>query len=170
MKKILLVLLVLLGQQTQAQINLCDSLSYTAVDLGQGMTVTGESSGLDNMADSIEWIWTACNSTTCFTGTGDTYNFWNILTTDTVKLCYDAYVYSFDTIVCTHCDSLVYDFMTDNWMLMNISNPTTIKELISYNAVGNKTYDVLGRKWTCSFANLPKGLYIINNKKVLKTE
>jgi len=34
----------------------------------------------------------------------------------------------------------------------------------------NKFTDVLGREWNCSFINLPKGLYIINNRKVLKTE
>ena len=45
-----------------------------------------------------------------------------------------------------------------------------ITELTSYNEVDGKIYDVLGREWTCSFANLPKGLYIINNRKVLKTE
>ena len=68
------------------------------------------------------------------------------------------------------CDSLVYDGF-GGWMLMNIGNPTMmITELTSYNEVDGKIYDVLGREWTCSFTNLPKGLYIINNRKVLKTE
>jgi hypothetical protein len=98
------------------------------------------------------------------------YAFNNILPTDTVKLCYDSYVYSFDTIVCTQCDSLVYDFMSDTWMLFSIGNTTAIVELPFYNKVDNKIYDILGREWRCSFANLPKELYIINNKKVLKTE
>ena len=45
-----------------------------------------------------------------------------------------------------------------------------ITELPFYNKVDNRIYDVLGREWTCSFANLPKGIYIINNRKILKTK
>lgn len=34
----------------------------------------------------------------------------------------------------------------------------------------NQIFDLLGKEWKCSFNDLPKGLYIINGKKVLKTE
>ena len=30
--------------------------------------------------------------------------------------------------------------------------------------------DILGRKWNTSYNELPKGVYIIDGKKVLKTE
>ncbi|KRO63655.1 MAG: hypothetical protein ABR80_00460 [Cryomorphaceae bacterium BACL11 MAG-121015-bin20] len=33
----------------------------------------------------------------------------------------------------------------------------------------NRIFDVLGREWKTNFANLPKGVYIINGKKVFKT-
>ena len=48
---------------------------------------------------------------------------------------------------------------------------TTISDiLVEKEEIENKICDILGREWTCSFANLPKGLYIINNRKILKTE
>ncbi len=34
----------------------------------------------------------------------------------------------------------------------------------------NRIFDLLGREWKSDFADLPKGIYIINRKKVLKTE
>jgi len=175
MKKLLVVLLVSLGLQTQAQINYCDSLSYSIVIDSTNwttLTVTGNADGVINMVDSIDWNFTACNALTCYTSQGNNpYSFPLISPQDTVKLCYDAFIY-LDTMtyICTECDSLVYDFMTDTWVLMNMGNPTAITELTSYNEVDGKIYDILGREWMCSFANLPKGLYIINNRKVLKTE
>ena len=92
MKKILLSLLIILGLQTKAQINWCDSISYTTLSQ-QTLTVIGNSSLSPNMVDSIIWSWQACNSTLCYSGSGDTASFINILTTDTVKVCYDAYIY-----------------------------------------------------------------------------
>jgi len=59
MKKILLVALVLFGLQTQAQINICDSLSYSIVVDSSNwntLTVTGNMNGLSpNMVDSMDW-------------------------------------------------------------------------------------------------------------------
>ena len=72
------------------------------------------------------------------------------------------------TYACNQCDSLV--FGPNGWMLMNMGNPLAIQETVVEQINYNKIYDLLGREWTCSFANLPKGLYIINNRKVLKTE
>ena len=34
----------------------------------------------------------------------------------------------------------------------------------------NKIFDVLGREWKSNFADLPKGIYIIDGKKILKTK
>ena len=31
-------------------------------------------------------------------------------------------------------------------------------------------FDVLGREWKCDFIDLPKGMYIINNNKIIKTK
>ena len=50
-------------------------------------------------------------------------------------------------------------------------NTTSVNEVFSpYNNNDNRIFDLLGREWKTSFANLPKGIYIINGRKVLKTE
>ena len=172
MKRILLVLLVLFGlqTQTQAQINYCDSLSYSIVVDSTNwntLTVTGNMNGLSlNMIDSIEWSFSACNALTCYIGVGTPTAFPSILPTDTVKLCYDAFIY-FDsmTYICTECDSLVYDFMTDAWVLMSMGNPTGVNELTLETINNNKMYDLLGRE----LIEVPVGMmYIRNNKKYIR--
>ena len=48
---------------------------------------------------------------------------------------------------------------------------TSISELtLEKENINMRIFDVLGREWKRSFANLPKGIYIINGRKVLKTE
>ena len=170
MKKLLLVLLVSLGLQTQAQMIPCDSLSYSIVVDSTNwntLTVTGNASGIINIVDSIDWGFSACNALTCYISQGNNpYSFPSILVTDTVKLCYDAFIY-FDsmTYICTECDSLVYDFMTDTWVLMNMGNPTGINELTFEIINNNIMYDLLGRE----LVEAPIGtMYIRNNKKYIR--
>ena len=165
MKKILVVLLVLLGLQTQAQNNLCDSLSYTVLE-GLPLTVTGNVDGIMNMVDSIEWLFSACNSVACYTPQGNNpYSFSQINMTDTVKFCYDAYVYTPNQmIVCSHCDSLIFDYTDSTYVLFNMSNPTGIGFVIEEDGVrwySDKVYDLLGRE----LITIPVGkMYIRNNK------
>jgi hypothetical protein len=67
-------------------------------------------------------------------------------------------------IICNHCDSLVYDFMTDTWVLMNMGNPVGIEELMKNEGAYRTTYDLMGRK----VINPTKGvMYIRNNKKYI---
>ena len=118
------------------------------------------------MVDSIDWYFTACNALTCYTAQGnDPYHFPFITPQDTVKLCYDAYVYYDSSIyTCTQCDSLVYDFMTDTWVVMSVSNPTGIEELIG-DQMDGQMYDLLGREIT--HINVGE-MYIRNNKKYIR--
>ena len=169
MKKILLALLVVIGLQTQAQITPCDSVGYTITSSGTLLELNGTlTSGFSGYV--LSWDWSVCDDALCFTDTGQATT-WNQFTvTDTLKACLTTLLEVNNNIyTCIQCDSLVYDGF-NGWMLMNMGNPTMITELPFYNKVDNKIYDVLGREWRCSFANLPKGLYIINNRKVLKTE
>jgi len=169
MKRLLLALLVVVGLQTKAQINYCDSLSYSIVVDSSNwntLTVTGNASGIINIVDSIDWSFSACNATTCYIGVGVPTSFPSILPTDTVKLCYDAFIY-FDsmTYICTECDSLVYDFMTDTWVLMNMGNPTGINELQFTWEDDGIMYDLMGRK----LVEINVGqMYIRNNKKYIR--
>ena len=163
MKKYLVVLLVSLGLQTQAQINYCDSVSYTVVQGTQTLTTMGDASPFINMVDSIVWSWQACNATMCYSGYGDTATFTNILPTDTVKVCYDAYIYYDSSIyICAQCDSLVYDVNSYSWVLMNMGNPTSINELEFTWEDDGIIYDMLGRE----LKEIPVGQMYIRNRKI----
>ena len=160
-----LVLLTLWSTKAKAQVSWCDSLSYTTAPQTT-LTAMGNSSLSPNMVDSIEWIWSACNSTLCYTAYGNPATFASILTTDTVKLCYDAYVYFMgQPYVCTACDSLVYDGNSYSWVLLNMGNPTAIQEVDLYSKKCLKMFDVVGRELT----KAPVGImYIRNNKKYIR--
>ena len=55
----------------------------------------------------------------------------------------------------------------------NINTPcfvlTSINEIELSNKI-NKIYDILGREWMVNYQELPRGMYIINNMKVFKSE
>ena len=168
MKKLLLVLLVSLGLQTQAQISWCDSLSYTTAPQTT-LIAMGNSTLSPNMVDSITWSWSACNTTLCYTAYGNPATFASILATDTVKLCYDAYVYFMGaTYVCTSCDSLVYDGNSYSWVLLNMGNPTGLPGfVIEEEGVrwwNDIMYDMLGREIT----EAPIGTMYIRGGKIYK--
>ena len=150
----------------------CDSLSYSIVVDSSNwntLTVTGNADGVINMIDSMDWNFSACNALTCYIPQGNNpYSFPLISPQDTVKLCYDAFIY-FDstTYICTECDSLVYDFMTDAWVLMSMGNPTGVNELQftwEYNGI---MYDLMGRKLV--EVNVGQ-MYIRNNKKYIRVK
>ena len=169
MKKILLIIIVLFGlNQTQAQVSWCDSLSYTTVPGTQLLTLVGNSPLSPNMVDSLIWSWSVCDTSTCYSSDGDTAYFQMIQTTDTVKVCYDAYIYFMGaTYVCTQCDSMVYDGFSYSWVLMNMGNPTAVKEIILEINNDGKMYDLLGREVT--EAQIGQ-MYIRNNKKYIRVK
>ena len=161
MKKLLTILLVLLGLQTQAQVNPCNSITYWT-DQGQGLFVGLDTIGL-TQTDSIEVIWQVCNSNTCYSGFGVNAFFGQIITSDTIKVCYDVYLYTANMIeVCTHCDSLIFDGF--NWVLFSIGNPTSVNELKSIWKNDGKIYDLLGRE----LKYIPKGVMYIRNNKLYR--
>ena len=165
MKRILLAVLVLIGLQTQAQqptpYFCCDSISYWT-DQGQGLSVGLDTSGIIHDADTIEVLWTVCNSTMCYSGQGMNAYFGQIMTTDTVKVCYDVILYEANTMeTCTRCDSLIFDQNTFSWVLFSMGNTTSINELTFNRVNDGKIYDLLGRELT----KAPIGkLYIRNGQ------
>ena len=149
------------SSRCNAQVNYCNQLSYSTYQ-SQELIVTGNASPLFNMVDSIEWNWQACNSTLCYPGYGQVVTFPNILTTDTVKLCYDVYLYIMGTpYICSNCDSLI--FSGGSWVLLT-STTTSINEFAPETINNNKIYDLLGRELT----KIPVGtIYIRNQKKYI---
>ena len=91
--------------------------------------------------------------------------FGQIMTTDTVKVCYDAMIYESNTMeVCSRCDSLIFDQNTYTWVLFSMSNPVGIVELMNGQA-DYKMYDIFGRELT----EVPVGvMYIRNSKKYIR--
>jgi len=142
--------------------NFCDSISYTTSSSPlypfevQGII----SDSLNDITDTVEFIWTVCNSTMCYSVTGTHAGFGQITYQDTLKVCYDAYAIvnnNVDTI-CSSCDSLVWNGTA--WAKLG-TVVTSINELQLNTINNNKIYDLLGRELT----EIPVGtIYIRNNK------
>ena len=108
MKKILLVLLVILGLQTKAQINICDSIDYSFQSAQSGPSSTILTlNGIGNVPGTVlNWDWQACHSTLCFSASGQAVTFNQFVTTDTIKLCLITTLDINNTIwTCNQCDS-----------------------------------------------------------------
>ena len=163
MKKIIIILSILLGLQTQARISPCDSISYTTTStINYPLIVSGSVSGLSNMADTIIWSWSVCNSTMCYSGAGANDSFGQVSLTDTLKVCYDVYIdIGGITYVCTRCDTLIYDPNLYQW-IPKISNPTSITNLPLTTVIDNKIYDLLGRE----LSSIPIGKLYIKNRRL----
>ena len=162
MKKLLLALLVLLGFQTKAQINYCDSISYTTSStLNYPLVV----SGIANIPGTVSWNWTVCNSNLCYSSSGVNASFGQVSLTDTLKVCYDVLIdINGFTYTCTGCDSLVYNPNSYQWEPM-VAQPLGIVELKSNIINDNKMYDLLGRE----IFEVPIGaVYIKNRKKYIR--
>jgi len=162
MKKLLLALLVLLGLQTKAQINYCDSISYTTTStINYPFTVTG----IANIPGTVSWNWTVCNSTLCYSSSGVNASFGQVSLTDTLKVCYDVFIdINGITYACSGCDSLVYNPNSYQWEKIS-AQPVGIAELELKTISDNKMYDLLGRE----LFEVPKGtIYIKNRKKFIK--
>jgi len=171
MKKLLVVLLVSLGLQTQAQqpapYFCCDSITYWT-DQSQGFSIGLDTSGIIHNPDSMLVLWQVCNSNMCYSGEGMYAYMANITTTDTLKACYDVMIWEAGIMeVCTRCDSLVFDQNTYTWVLFSMGNPTGIEELMKNEGAYNMMYDLMGRE----LINAPIGtMYIRNNKKYIRVK
>ena len=162
MKKLLLALLVLLGLQTKAQINYCDSISYTTSSTLNYPFVV---SGVANIPGTVTWDWSVCNANLCYSGSGQNASFGQVSLTDTLKVCYDVLIdINGFTYTCTSCDSLVYNPNSYQWEPM-VAQPLGIVELKSNIINDNKMYDLLGRE----IFEVPIGaVYIKNRKKYIR--
>ena len=138
----------------------CDSINYW-IDQSQGFNVGLDTTNIVHNPDSIEVMWAICNSSQCYAGTGMYDYFPQIMTTDTLKVCYDVYLYESNMVeVCTRCDSLVFN--GTDWVLFSMGNPTGVNELTLETISDNKIYDMLGRE----LFYIPKGIMYIQNRKI----
>ena len=169
MKKLLLVVLVLFGLQTQAQqatpYFCCDSITYWT-DQGQGLVIGLDTTNIVHNPDSIEVWWAVCTNGLCYSGQGMTDSFFQVMTTDTLKVCYDVYLYTSNVVeVCTQCDSLIFDQNTYSWIMFSMGNTTSINELTFNRINDGKIYDLLGKELN----EIPVGKLYIRNQKLYIT-
>jgi len=167
MKRILLAVLVLIGLQTQAQqatpYFCCDSIIYW-IDQSQGFNIGLDTTNIVHNPDSIDVWWAVCTNGLCYSGQGMYDYFPQVMTTDTVKVCYDVMLYESNTMeVCTRCDTVIYD--GNNWVLFSMGNTTSINELTFNRVNDNKIYDMLGRELN----EIPVGKLYIRNQKLYIT-
>ena len=163
MKKLLLALLVLLGLQTKAQINYCDSISYTTSStLNYPFIVSGS---IPNIPGTVTWTWTVCNANLCYSGSGQNASFGQVSLTDTLSVCYDVLIdINGFTYTCSRCDTLVYNPNSYQWEPM-VAQPVGIAELELNTINDDRMYDLLGRE----LFEVPKGtIYIKNRKKFIR--
>ena len=159
MKKLLLALLVVIGLQTQAQNNPCDSVGYT---VSSGLTPTMlHLHGSSSVPNVICWDWSVCNAGLCFSDTGQFVHFYQLNINDTIRVCLTTMLDINNAWwSCVQCDSLVYG--PNGWMKMEFL--TSIKE-VEVVVKDNRMYDLLGRE----IFEIQKGtIYIKNRKKYIR--
>ena len=142
----------------------CDSITYWT-DQGNGLTVGLDTTNMIHNPDSMEVIWSVCNTSICYSGSGMYAFFGQIMTTDTIKVCYDVFLYTSNLVeTCSICDSLVFDQNTYSWILFSMGNTTAIHEIKLNKVNDSRLYDMLGRELT----KVKIGqMYIRNNKKYI---
>ena len=85
MKKILFILLILLGFKTQAQVMYCDSISYTTSStINFPLSVSG--SGTANIPGVVTWDWSVCDANMCYISSGINASFGQVSLGDTLKV------------------------------------------------------------------------------------
>ena len=162
-KKILFILLIGFGFQTQAQVMYCDSISYTTTStINYPFVVSGSIPNIP--AGTVTWNWSVCNANLCYSASGPNARFGQVSLTDTLKVCYDVLIdINGFTYVCSGCDSLVYNPNSYQWEKIT-AQPLAVMELKLDDINNNKMYDLLGRE----IFEIPIGeMYIKNNRKCI---
>ena len=162
MKKYILMLLILFGLNASAQVDWCDSISYSVIPNTNGVfsVMIETTDSLDNYCDTVDVAWAVCNLQLCFNGFGAFYSFPIIQTTDTVKVCYNAYIMNppNPTISCYDvCEWIVYN--GTEWV--ELGSTVGINE-VPLRPVDSRSYDIMGRE----LFHIPSGVMYIRNQKL----
>ena len=162
MKKYILILLILFGLNVSAQVDWCDSISYSVLPNNNGVfsVMIETTDSLDNYCDTVDVAWAVCNFQLCFLGHGAWASFPIIQLTDTVKVCYNAYIMNSPNppIPCYDvCEWIVYN--GTEWVEWN--NVLSVNE-VPLRPVDSKAYDLMGRE----LRYIPSGVMYIKDRKL----
>ena len=162
-KKILFLLSIALGFQSNAQVMYCDSISYTTTStINFPIIVSGS---MPSIPGTVTWDWQVCNTNLCYAGSGQTASFGQVSLGDTLKVCYDVVIdISGFTYICSGGDSLVYNPNTYQWEKIT-AQPLTVMEIKPSIINDNKMYDLLGRE---IFEISVGEMYIKNNRNCIR--
>jgi len=134
MKRFLLALLVSLALQTQAQINLCDSITVSGT---QNLVIFTSISVIDY------WITTAPNGTVL--GEDSLWNQHSAINYNpTGSAYYDTIITCLSIMNTTCCVTWIWDVNTQTWT--ELESITSIAEIRSFDQKLTKVVDVLGRE------------------------
>ena len=156
------MLLILFGLNASAQVDWCDSISYSVLPNTNGVfsVMIETTDSLDNYCDTVDVAWAVCNLQLCFNGFGAFYSFPIIQTTDTVKVCYNAYIMNppNPSISCYNvCEWIVYN--GTEWVEWN--NVLSVNE-VPLRPVDSRSYDIMGRE----MFYIPSGVMYIKNRRL----
>jgi len=155
------LLYLILYMQTQMPVNWCDSVSYSVYpNPNLVFSVLGEvTDSLSSYSDTVDFSWEVCNSSLCFSGFGQYASFPLIQQSDTIKVCYSAYIMlNWQTIeACYSCDSLIHN--GQEWVLIG-GGTVGINEIPLRST--NNIYNLKGIK----LLQAPKNMMYIKGRKL----
>ena len=163
MKKYILILLILFGLNASAQVDWCDSISYSVLPNTNGVfsVMIETTDSLDNFCDTVSVSWAVCNTQLCFLGNGAWASFPIIQLTDTVKVCYTAYVTDVNWQTIYECRDICEWIVYNGTEWVPLFNVVGVNE-IPLRPVDNKSYDLMGRE----LIYIPSGVMYIKNQKL----
>lgn len=154
----------------------CEALFYAMTDSVDIMPITfvdGSQLGDGNIE---AWDWTIVNGDgVAIAASGDqypsvtfdSYGDYTVCLTITGTAVGDS-LNELMTYTCFVCDTFLYD--ENGFIAYSALSQTAISEYELSLLDDNRVFDIQGREWKGSFADLPKGMYIINRKKLMKFE
>ena len=166
-RSILLTLVLLFGLNLNAQVNWCDSISYSVLPNTNGVfsVIIETTDSLDNYCDTVSVAWAVCTTELCFLGNGAWASFPIVQLEDTVKVCYTAYVTDTNWQTIHEC----YDVC--EWIIYNgtewvpLFNTVGINEVLLNEQRVGVIYDLKGKVVHEVKDNT---IYIKNMKKFIK--
>jgi len=165
MKKLLIILLLPLT--TIGQVDWCDSISYSVLPNTNGVfsVMIETTDSLDNYCDTVSVAWAVCNPQLCFLGNGAWASFPIIQLTDTVKVCYSAYVTDTNWQTIHECRDVCEWIVYNGTEWVEWSNVLGWEEILPNGQHKGITYDLKGK-----VVHEPKKntIYIRNMKKFIK--
>ena len=165
MKKILLI--ALLPLTIFGQTDWCDSISYSVLPNTNGVfsVMIETTDSLDNYCDTVSVAWAVCNTQLCFLGNGAWASFPIIQLTDTVKVCYSAYVTDTNWQTIHECRDICEWILYNGTEWVEWNNVLSVNEVLPNGQSADVIYDLKGKVVHEVKENT---IYIKNMKKFIK--